>query len=223
MSRSATASCWRSRTMQDCAVRSCAVSAAMTSILRRTLRIRAETIEGRRERVVPYSASSGELLHHYLLHRRTLGQRRGPLFLSESRRNYTQPISIWSWSKVVLEVARRACRALQPAYIKSSLPDRPCARGLGHTRDRRVRRPSQHSDHIALYPPQRPGPVREARSRYGPDTRASHSDARGAERMNMKRKRRAGSFGFAALAEQWLRPKKLHPYPEVRFAASHPR
>jgi hypothetical protein len=27
-----------------------------------------------------------------------------------------------------------------------------------------------------------------------------------------------------ALAEQWLpRPKKLHPYPEVRFAASHPR
>ena len=75
---------------------------------RRTLRIRAETTKGRRERVVPYSASSSELLHHYLLHRRTLGQRRGPLFLSESRRNYTQPISIWSWSKVVQEIARRA-------------------------------------------------------------------------------------------------------------------
>lgn len=75
---------------------------------RRTLRIRAETTKGRRERVVPYSVSSSELLQHYLQHRRTLGQRRGPLFLSESRRNYRQPISIWSWSKVILGVARRA-------------------------------------------------------------------------------------------------------------------
>ena len=75
---------------------------------RRTLRIRAETTKGRRERVVPYSVSSSELLHCYLLHRRALGQKRGPLFLSESRRNYTEPISIWSWSKVVLGLARRA-------------------------------------------------------------------------------------------------------------------
>jgi site-specific recombinase XerD len=75
---------------------------------RRTLRIRAETTKGRRERIVPYSVTSGELLHHYLQHRRTLGQKRGLLFLSESRRNYTQPISIWSWSKVILGVARRA-------------------------------------------------------------------------------------------------------------------
>jgi site-specific recombinase XerD len=74
----------------------------------RTLRIRAESTKGRRERVVPYSASSSELLHRYLLHRRTLGQKRGALFLSESRRNYSEPISIWSWSKVVLELARRA-------------------------------------------------------------------------------------------------------------------
>src|SRR5450432_1394510 len=49
---------------------------------RRTLRIRAETTKGRRERIVPYSAFSSELLHSYLLHRRTLGQKRGPLFLS---------------------------------------------------------------------------------------------------------------------------------------------
>jgi site-specific recombinase XerD len=75
---------------------------------RRTLTIRAETTKGRRDRVVPYSASSSELLHRYLLHRRTLGQKRGPLFLSESRRNYTEPISIWSWSKVILGIARRA-------------------------------------------------------------------------------------------------------------------
>jgi integrase/recombinase XerD len=75
---------------------------------RRTLRIRAETTKGRRERVVPYSVASSELLQHYLQHRRTLGQKRGPLFLSESRRNYTQPISIWSWSKVILGLGRRA-------------------------------------------------------------------------------------------------------------------
>ena len=75
---------------------------------RRMLRIRAETSKGRRDRVVPYSAASSELLHCYLQHRRTLGQKRGSLFLSESRRNYAEPISIWSWSKVILGMARRA-------------------------------------------------------------------------------------------------------------------
>ena len=75
---------------------------------RRMLRIRAESTKGRRDRVIPYSASSGELLLQYLEHRRTLGKKRGPLFLSESRRNYTEPISIWSWSKIVLHLARRA-------------------------------------------------------------------------------------------------------------------
>jgi integrase/recombinase XerD len=75
---------------------------------RRMLRIRAETTKGRRERVLPYSLSSGELLRQYLEHRRTLGHKRGPLFLSESHRNYTQPISIWSWSKIILRLARNA-------------------------------------------------------------------------------------------------------------------
>jgi integrase/recombinase XerD len=75
---------------------------------RRTLRVGAESTKGRRERVVPYSASRSELLFRYLQHERTLGQKRGSLFLSESRRNYREPISIWSWSKIVLELARRA-------------------------------------------------------------------------------------------------------------------
>jgi site-specific recombinase XerD len=75
---------------------------------RRMLRVRAETTKGRRERVLPYSVSSGELLRQYLEHRRTLGRKRGPLFLSESRRNYGQPISIWSWSKIILHLARSA-------------------------------------------------------------------------------------------------------------------
>ena len=75
---------------------------------RRTIWVRAENTKGRRDRIVPYSAASGALLAGYLDHRRTFAQKRGPLFLSESRRNYSAPISIWSWSKIVLRVARRA-------------------------------------------------------------------------------------------------------------------
>lgn len=74
----------------------------------RTLRIRAETTKSKRERIVPYSAASSELLRAYLVHRRTLAQSRGPLFLSESRRNYATPITIWTWSKVIRAVADQA-------------------------------------------------------------------------------------------------------------------
>ena len=74
----------------------------------RLLRIRSETTKNRRERVVPYSAASGELLKAYLAHRRTLNQDRGQLFLSESRRNRGTPISVWTWSKVVRRIADRA-------------------------------------------------------------------------------------------------------------------
>ena len=48
------------------------------------------------------------MLVRYLEHRRTFGNKRGPLFLSQSRRNYSDPISIWSGSKIVLQIARRA-------------------------------------------------------------------------------------------------------------------
>ena len=75
---------------------------------RRMIRVCAENTKGRRDRIVPYSAASGALLAGYLDHRRTFAQKRGRLFLSESRRNYSAPISIWSWSKIVLRVARRA-------------------------------------------------------------------------------------------------------------------
>ena len=75
---------------------------------RRMIRVRAENTKGRRDRMVPYSATSGALLMQYLDQRRTVGQKRGRLFLSESRRNYSDPISIWSWSKIALRIARRA-------------------------------------------------------------------------------------------------------------------
>jgi integrase/recombinase XerD len=74
----------------------------------RTLRVRAETTKTRRERVVPYSAPTGALLGEYLRHRATISRARGPLFLSESRRNHAEPLSLWAWSKVVRRVAVEA-------------------------------------------------------------------------------------------------------------------
>jgi site-specific recombinase XerD len=74
----------------------------------RLLRVRAETTKGRRERVVPYSAVGGELLRAYLVHRAEISRARGPLFLSESRRNHAQPLSPWTWSKVVRRIALAA-------------------------------------------------------------------------------------------------------------------
>ena len=74
----------------------------------RLLHIRAEVAKNRRERVVPYTEGTGKLLALYLRHRRQLSQSPGSLFLSESRRNQGQPISIWTWSKVVEGIAERA-------------------------------------------------------------------------------------------------------------------
>ena len=74
----------------------------------RTLRVRAETTKTRRERVVPYSAPTGALLAEYLRHRAVISRARGPLFLSESRRNHAEPLSLWSWSKVVRRAALAA-------------------------------------------------------------------------------------------------------------------
>lgn len=74
----------------------------------RMLRVRAETTKTRRGRVVPYSAVTGVLLSGYLAHRAGISRARWPLFLSESRRNYGEPLSLWSWSKVVRRVALAA-------------------------------------------------------------------------------------------------------------------
>jgi integrase/recombinase XerD len=74
----------------------------------RTLRVRAEATKTRRERVVPYSAPTGALLAEYLRHRAAVSRARGRLFLSESRRNHAEPLSLWSWSKVVRRVALAA-------------------------------------------------------------------------------------------------------------------
>lgn len=57
---------------------------------------------------MPYSAATGVLLSGYLAHRATISRARGPLFLSESRRNYAQPLTLWTWSKVVRRIAMDA-------------------------------------------------------------------------------------------------------------------
>lgn len=74
----------------------------------RLLRIRAETTKNRRERILPYSALSGALWRNYLRHRQRVASTRGPLCLSESRRNDAAPITLWTWSKVVRSIALRA-------------------------------------------------------------------------------------------------------------------
>jgi site-specific recombinase XerD len=75
----------------------------------RLVTVRAETTKNRQGRVVPYSVATGELYAAYLRWRRELGLAgRGPLFLSESRRNRGTPITIWTWSKVVERIADRA-------------------------------------------------------------------------------------------------------------------
>lgn len=62
----------------------------------RLIRIRPETTKGYRERVVPYSEQTGTLYAAYLQERCNLSRSRGPVFVSESRRNRGEPISIWT-------------------------------------------------------------------------------------------------------------------------------
>jgi integrase/recombinase XerD len=74
----------------------------------RELRIRAEVTKSRTERHVRYTEETGQLLAAYLPQRRSLGRSSRLLFLSESRRNRNKPISIWTWSKVIAGIGKRA-------------------------------------------------------------------------------------------------------------------
>jgi site-specific recombinase XerD len=74
----------------------------------RLIRVRAETTKNHLERIVPYSTATSELYLKYLRHRANFSQERGLLFLSESNRNKASPISMWTWTKVVEEIAARA-------------------------------------------------------------------------------------------------------------------
>jgi integrase/recombinase XerD len=73
----------------------------------RQIRIRADHAKNGRERVVGYSSVTSRLLEAYLPHRRTLSEKRGPLFLSESHRNIASPLALVTWSKLVQKLAQQ--------------------------------------------------------------------------------------------------------------------
>ena len=117
----------------------CSLQASDLDPAHRTLRVRAETTKNRRERVVPYSAVAGELLSGYLAHRSGISRARGPLFLSESRRNHAQPLSLWTWLKVVRKIALDAASAVLHPYPAASCLTDLARMGWGSPRDRSVR------------------------------------------------------------------------------------
>lgn len=96
----------------------CGLTLADVRLEPREVRVRAESTKGRRERIVPYSDVLDPWYAAYLHHRHTLSRETGPLFLSESRRNYAQPLTIWTWSHVV---ARLAARAQLPQFSTHTL------------------------------------------------------------------------------------------------------
>ncbi|QVQ38659.1 site-specific integrase (plasmid) [Pseudochrobactrum algeriensis] len=95
----------------DCALRReelCALETSDLDPAQRLITIRAETTKTKTGRIVPYSSVTGELLAVYLRERRALSRARGPLFLSNSPRNWAMPISKWTWSKVIRAMGIRA-------------------------------------------------------------------------------------------------------------------
>ncbi|RZK32931.1 MAG: site-specific integrase [Hymenobacter sp.] len=86
----------------------CSLSTGDIDPSHRLLSLRAEVTKSRRGRVVPYSVHTGKLYVDYLHHRRQINRTHESLFLSESRRNRGQQITISTWSKAVRELALRA-------------------------------------------------------------------------------------------------------------------
>lgn len=83
----------------------CSIEISDIDPAHRTVRIRAEVTKNRLERIVPYSVHTNCLYQQYLRERRNLGSGRGILFLSSSRRNQGKPLSFWTWSKTVRNLA----------------------------------------------------------------------------------------------------------------------
>lgn len=73
----------------------------------RQIHIQAEHAKNHSERVVSYSSTTGRFVERYLQRRREISSTRGPLFLSESHRNFGHPLSLIMWSKAVEKIAQR--------------------------------------------------------------------------------------------------------------------
>ncbi len=74
----------------------------------RLIRIRPETTKSSVARVVCYAAVAGTALTEYLDYRHKIDKQAGLVFISESHRNFGQPISKWSWSKTIERLAKQA-------------------------------------------------------------------------------------------------------------------
>ena len=135
----------------------------------RMMRIRAETTKTRRGRSVPYSATSGALLAAYLQHRGTVSRSRGPLLLSESRRNHAEPLSLDLVEGGAPSRARSRCPAVLDPHHPASLSDRPRPDGLGDAHHRHVRRAPEHGLDVALHPSVGPRAFRQAQPEDGRD------------------------------------------------------
>jgi integrase len=72
---------------------------------KRQIRLRDEDAKRGSGRVVGFSALTERFLVAYMRYRRELSPERGPLFLSEPRRNLGRPLTTSPWSKVVRPVA----------------------------------------------------------------------------------------------------------------------
>ncbi len=75
----------------------------------RQIHVQADHAKNGAGRVVTYGKkATSRLLEAYLRHRRSLSSQRGPLFVSESHRNFAGPLSLVMWSKIVQGIAIRA-------------------------------------------------------------------------------------------------------------------
>jgi len=83
----------------------CSLEVSDFDFAHKTLTVRAETSKSRATRVVPFTQTTARLLTQYFTWRRTQTMTRGRVFLSESRRNRCEPMSIWTWSKVAERIA----------------------------------------------------------------------------------------------------------------------
>jgi site-specific recombinase XerD len=180
---------------------------------RRLLRIRAETSKSRQDRVVPYSAATSVLYAGYLHERRALSSARGPLFLSESRRTRAQPISIWTWSKVVERFARRAGVSQFSTHTLRHLCLTDLARAGWDLHE--IARFAGHrsfADDAPLCPPQRARPVRQAGAGHGQHSLLASRDT--GQRPGMTRHAAQATWletGVSS-AEPWRWPIDLSRY-----------
>jgi integrase/recombinase XerD len=67
-----------------------------------------EITKNKKKRTLPFSPQIGDMLAYYWLQRAALDGQGGRVWRSESRRNRHQPITVWTWFKVVEQIARRA-------------------------------------------------------------------------------------------------------------------